>query len=181
MDFEKSEEFFKEEQNSSFKYPEKTVVLSHLGTWYKVSFDGAYIVSFLTDYKLFEDPIYGSPKVGFPESSIDKVVNLLKKNKINYMLRYDDNKLVDFGEENNFDRFLHHDLPFSYVTSRGEIKKPVKGRFIVQYEGEAPEEYIIDENINSETELVKSVINSNVGEVININGFNIKIIEKDIS
>ena len=165
----------------NFKYPEKTVVLKHLGSWYKVNFDGAYIVSFLMDYKLFEDPRYGAPTVGFPDSSIDRVVDLLRRNKINYMLKYDDDKLVDYGIDNNFDKFLHNDLPFSYVTSQGEIKKQPKGSFKVQYEGDEPEKYIIGENINPEAELVKKVENGNVGEIIKVNDFNVLIIEKSIS
>lgn len=146
-----------------------------------MNFDGAYIVSFLMNYKLFEDSRYGTPTVGFPDSSIGRVVDLLRKNKINYMLKYDDDKLVDFGSDNNFDKFLHNDLPFSYVTSRGEVKKQPKGSFKVQYEGDEPEDYIIGENINSEAELVKKVENGNVGEIIKFNDFNVTIIEKNIS
>ena len=63
------------------------------------------------NYKLFEDSRYGTPTVGFPDSSIGRVVDLLRKNKINYMLKYDDDKLVDFGSDNNFDKLKIH-LPF---------------------------------------------------------------------
>ena len=158
----------------------KTVVLNHLGTWYKAYGDSAKIISFLMDYKLFEDNRSLAPTVGFPETSIIQVTNLLHKNKINYILRYDDDKVVDFGEENNFDKFLHDDLPFSYVVASGPKNKKVEGSFKVQYEGEDVEEYIIGTDINQETELVKKVLDANVGETIKINEFNILVIEKNI-
>ena len=170
-----------QDNDYNLKYPKKTVILKHLGSWYKVNFDGAYIVSFLMSYKLFEDSKYGTPTVGFPESSIDNVVDMLRKNKINYMLKHDDDKIVDFGKDNNYDRFLHKDLPFSYVTSREIIKKQPKGKFKVQYDGEESEEYIIGENINSEAELVKKVENGNVGDIVKVNDFNVLILEKNIN
>ena len=34
---------------------EKIVILNHFGTWYKAYGDSAKIISFLMDYKLFED------------------------------------------------------------------------------------------------------------------------------
>ena len=157
-----------------------TVILKHLGTWYKVNNNDAIIISFLMDYEIVKEIRYGNPKVGFPESSIDKVVYLLEKNKINYMLKYDDDKFVDFKEENNYQRFLNGNYPDYYVTVRGEYRKPKSGSFIVQYEGEEPQKYVIGEDINEDAELTKKVIDSNIGEIISINGYNVKIIEKDI-
>ena len=53
----------------------KTVVLYHIGKWYKVYGDGAYVLSYLTNYKLFEDPKNEIPTVGFPDYLIDKIIN----------------------------------------------------------------------------------------------------------
>ena len=104
----------------------------------------------------------------------------MHKNKINYILRYDDDKIIDFGEENNFDRFLHNDLPFSYVVSNGIIEKKAEGSFKVQYEGEDVEEYRIGIDINPDAELVKKVIKANIGDIIKINEFNILVVYKNI-
>ena len=175
-----SKKFLNQKEKNVSKSPEKTVILLHLGGWYKVYSDGAKIISFLMDYKLFEDSRTAMPSIGFPESSIEKVINVLKSNKINYILKYDDNKLIDFGEENNFDKFLHHDLPYSYVVHNRTITKKPFGTFKVQYEGEEEEEYIIGENISVDAELTKSVTASNVGDTIKINDFYIKIIDKEI-
>jgi len=80
----------------------KTIRLIHLGSWYKCYGDDALIISFVTDYKLFEDSRTLQPTVGFPETSIDKVVDNLKANKINYILVNDSDRIYDFGDENNY-------------------------------------------------------------------------------
>lgn len=166
-------------KNKNINSTKNAVVLTHGEYWYRAYNDSAYVLSFLTDYKLYEDTQTKQPTVGFPIVSISNVLNLLQKNKINYFLKYE-NIYKDFGDENNFQRFLHKDLPFSYVKSNQTISKLPKGKFIVQYEGEKEEEFIIGNNITENAELTKQVINSNVGEIIKINNYNIKIIEKNI-
>lgn len=159
---------------------DKAVILYHLGNWYKAYNDSAKVISFIMDYKLYEDSNTKTPTVGFPESSIDKVVDILRRNRINYILKNDDNKLVDFKKFNNFDSFLHNDLPFSYVVPQGEITKQIKGSFVVKYEGEGPEEYIIGEDINQDTELVKKVVTTEEGKTFTINDYNVLLIRKNI-
>ena len=156
-----------------------TVILTHGDYWYRAYNDSAYVLSFITDYKLFEESRTKRPSVGFPIDSIDNVIALLCKNKINYYLKNED-EFKDYGEENNFQKFLHRDLPFSYVSASREIVRKPVGKFVVQYENEEPVEYIIGENISDEAELTKKVINNNIGDTIIINDYIIKIIDKSI-
>lgn len=159
---------------------EKCVRLIHLGTWYKCYGDDAKVISFITNYKLFEDLRTGVPSVGFPEVSIDRVVRDLKANKINYMLVHDNDKINDYGLENNYDKFLFNDLPFSYVIDGQTFQKKPKGSFIVQYEGEEPEEFIINDNIKDDAELTKKIAEAEINDVIVINDYKIKVIAKNI-
>lgn len=158
----------------------KYVRLIHLGTWYKCYGDDAKIISFITNYKLFEDLKTATPTVGFPEISIVKVTNNLRANKINYILVNDDDKIVDFGKENNYDNFLFNDLPFSYVVNGQIMQKKLKGYFIVQYENNEPEKFIINQNIKEDAELTKKVYKANINDTIVINEYKIKIIDKNI-
>lgn len=158
----------------------KYVKLKHLGSWYKAYDDDAKIISFITDYKLFEDNFTLKPSIGFPERLIDKVIEILIKNKINYQIVGDKEESHDFGVYNNYDRFLYQNLPFSYVAGNKIEKKPY-GKFKVKYDGEPEEEYVIGENINEGTELVKKVIENNIGDIICINNFKIEIISKEIN
>ena len=155
------------------------VRLIHLGTWYKCYGNDAKVISFITNYKLFEDIRTGIPSVGFPESSLTKVTNYLRLNKINYILVNDD-KEIDFGIENNYNRFLFNDLPFSYVIEGQTIQKKPKGSFVVQYEEEEPEEFIINENIRDDAELTNKVATAKINDIIVINEYKIKIIDKKI-
>lgn len=159
----------------------KTVVLYHIGKWYKVYGDGAYVLSYLTNYKLFEDPKNEIPTVGFPDYLIDKIIEVLRENKINYVLKLDDDVIIDYKEENNFEKFLFHSLPFSFIKRKNNIKSNPKGYFKVQFENEKPETFIIGKNINKDAELVNTVINSKEGDVIKINEINVKIISKNIN
>jgi len=163
------------------KYP-NTVKLFHFGTWYRAYNDDAKIVSFLLDYKLFEDEFSGDLCVGFPEVSIDKIQINFRQNKVNYILINDDNKLIDFGVENNYKRFLHNDLPISYIKGTHTINALPNGRFIVKYNDEPEEEFIIGENgIGENTELVKKVVLHDVGENFDIKGNMVTLLKKDIS
>lgn len=158
----------------------KILKLIHLGSWYKCYGDDAKVISFITDYKLFEDNRTLQPTIGFPESSIDKVVNYLNTNKISYTLVNDSDRIYDFGEENNYERFLHNDLPFSYVVNGKTITKKVEGSFTIKFENEDPENYVIGENISSEAELTKKIIPANEGDFIVINNEKVELIKKDI-
>ncbi len=169
-----------EPERNSKSLMDNAVILTHGDYWYRAYGDSAYVLSFITDYKLFEDSNTKRPAVSFPIDSIDKVISLLNKNKINYYLKYED-IYKDFGEENNFKNFIHKDLPFSYIKENEVIKKIPKGSFKVQYEGENPEEYVIGEDISEDAELTKKVEESNIGDVIEINQYKIRVIEKNIN
>lgn len=162
------------------KYP-KTIKLYHFGTWYKAYNDDAKIISFLMDYKLFEDESSGTPTVGFPEISIDKVEINLRNNKVNYILINDGEVLKDFGSENNYEKFLHNDLPLSYLKGSHIVTASPKGSFIVKYNNDPEEEFVIGENgINENAELVKKVVLHDVGENFDINGNMVTLLKKDI-
>lgn len=160
----------------------KTIKLYHFGTWYKAYNDDAKIISFLMDYKLFEDESSGTPTVGFPEISIDKVEINLRNNKVNYILINDSEVLKDFGSENNYERFLYNDLPLSYLKGTHTVTSSPKGSFVVKYNNDPEEEFVISENgINENAELVKKVISHDLGENFDINGNTVTLLKKDIS
>jgi hypothetical protein len=157
----------------------KTVKFIQVGYWFKCYGDDAKVVSFLTNFKLFEDNKTMKPTVGFPIESIDKVIAKLKTYKVNYMI--DNSEIHDFGKENNYDRFLYNNLPFSYVVRENTVNKKISGCFKVKYESEPDcEEFIINDTISQDAELTKKVLSSVVGETIIINDEKIKIIEKNI-
>lgn len=156
------------------------VILNHLGYWYRVYGDGAKVLSFLTNYKLFEDIRSGLPSCAFREEYIDKVISILSDYQVNHMIKYDgDDKLVNYGTLNNFKRFLHEDLPYSYVVSNKKASN-IRGTFKVMYEGEDVLEFTIGSNIDKNSELVLKVVNAKVGDIIKINDYSIKIVDKNI-
>ena len=156
-----------------------TVILTHGDYWYRAYGDSAYILSYITNYKLYEDTQTKRPAVGFPTDSIDKVIALLRKFKINYYLKYE-KEYKDYGEDNNFQKFLHHDLPFSYVKDN-VVPKKAKGKFTVQYEGEEEKEYVIGKDISPDAVLTKKIVTTNIGDTFEINQYKIKLIKKDIT
>lgn len=167
-------------EEKCMKYP-KTIKLYHFGTWYKAYNDDAKIISFLMDYKLFEDESSGTPTVGFPEISIDKVEINLRNNKVNYILINDGEVLKDFGSKNNYERFLYNDLPLSYLKGTHRVTSSPKGSFVVKYNNDPEEEFVISENgINENAELVKKVISHDLGENFDINGNTVTLLKKDI-
>lgn len=166
--------------SDKMKYNKNMVSLIHLGSWYHCYDDDAKIISFIMDYKLFENDYNKKVTVGFPETSISKVVDCLEKNKIDYILINDNNKLKTFNNDNNYLRFLFNDLPVSYVINgRLFVKKP-KGNFTVKYDNEEPKNFIIDKNISFDAELTKKVCENKVNDIIFINNYKIKILEKNI-
>ncbi|MDD3453537.1 MAG: hypothetical protein PHN42_04650 [Bacilli bacterium] len=159
----------------------KTVKLFLYGTWYRAYDNDAKIVSFITDYKLFEDPRTERLSIGFPENSIYNVTYLLKKNKINFLIKGESSKFFDFKLENNYDMFLHNDIPISYVKESIDSSKKPKGEIVVKYLDDKDELLlIIGDNIDSDAKLIREVLEHNENDLININGEEVIIIKKNI-
>ena len=60
------------------------------------------------------------------------------------------------------------------------VKKDYKGKFVLKFDGEEPEEFIIGKNISKDAKIVEIVFSSSVGKKININGEEFIIIKKNI-
>lgn len=156
------------------------VVLYHLGTWYKVYEDDAIIVSKLMQFKLIEDRFTKKIAVGFPDVSIEKVVDALDAYKINYILIYDDKKLHDFGEKNGYFKFLKGEiiLPIEHPISKGE--KEFNVTFVVKYNDEPEQRFIVGENISAEAKLVELIMKHSEGEKFMIGKDEVTLIRKEI-
>lgn len=58
--------------------------------------------------------------------------------------------------------------------------RKILGSFILKFEGEEEQEFIIGENINSEAEIVKLVIKGYAGKIITINNEKVLIVSKNL-
>ncbi len=68
-----------------------------VGGFYHVFDEDCYILNYFFNYKIINN------RVGFPISSINKVINILEEKKINYEL---DGKETNFKRKNNYGKFL---------------------------------------------------------------------------
>ena len=62
----------------------KYIEFKRKGKFYEVTYEDAYILWYLLRYKIHNN------KVGFPESSLFKVLDILKENQVGYRLSLDD-------------------------------------------------------------------------------------------
>ncbi len=69
------------------------------GTFYSVFDDDCYILYFLLKYQI------NNNKVGFPKSALNKVINILEDNKINYEVVGEDNK-NNFRNLNKYQKYV---------------------------------------------------------------------------
>lgn len=80
----------------------ENVVIRKSGGFYNVFDDDAIVVNYLTGYKLV------GGRCGFPVNSLNKVINLLNDNKINYTVR-ENMKDIDkknFKKNNLYNKIL---------------------------------------------------------------------------
>lgn len=80
----------------------ENVVIRKSGGFYNV-FDGdAIIVSYLTGYKITDG------RCGFPLNSLNKVINLLDDNKINYIVKENmiDKEKKNYKKNNKYNKIL---------------------------------------------------------------------------
>jgi len=75
-----------------------SVILRKNGGFYAVYDDDTYILNYLFNYKIKDN------KVGFPVSALNKVINVLENNLINY--RVIDGNEVDYKKRNNYEKFV---------------------------------------------------------------------------
>lgn len=78
------------------------VVIRKSGGFYSVFDDDAIVVSYLTGYKVVNG------KVGFPLNSLDKVINLLEDNKVNYIVKDGMKEVVskNYKKNNKYNKIL---------------------------------------------------------------------------
>ena len=91
------------------------------GTFYAVYGEDTYILYFLFDYKIKND------KVGFPKSALNKVINVLEENKINYEVIGEDLK-NSFKNLNNYLKYVKsgkekYNKAIYYENIKDKIKK----------------------------------------------------------
>lgn len=91
-------------------YP-KTIHLFLIGSWYKIYNDEAEIISYIFNYKLFDDsysPYLGNICCGFPEQTIRKIKDRLIELNINFNIIDTSDytyEYYDFEEQNNYQKF----------------------------------------------------------------------------
>ena len=115
----------------------KYVLLIKRGMFYSIYNRDAVILNNLLNYNIKE--LKNGIRVGFPEIAIDKVVNILEENKINYLII--ENAEILYKKKyntNNYDKYSNNDY------------------------------YINLKKINNITEILKSNIkNKNISSILN--------------
>ena len=126
---------------------EKMVFIKRINEdFYEVYNDDAFVIANIMGYKLvleYKDLI----KTGFPETVLEEVAGMLRKNKVSFMVSDDTSLCSDFKEQNRYDDFLETNIPVERVY---ELYVPkYSGSFEVLFEDEKESEsYVIGENIS---------------------------------
>ena len=78
------------------------VILRRIGGFYNSFDNDAIVLSYLCDYKV------KNGKTGFPISAIDKVINILEDNKVNYIIKEKgiDKIKKNFNNGNKYNKIL---------------------------------------------------------------------------
>lgn len=105
------------------------VVLVSVGNFYNCYGRDSYIISYLLGYKIniLDNNIYNS---SFPKSAYNKVLSILEKNKINYII-LDKRNNYDVEEEDN-NKNLNKYNEF-YEKAKKEIAKKMRIEKIYKY------------------------------------------------
>lgn len=105
------------------------VVLVRVGNFYNCYGRDSYIISYLLGYKIniLDNNIYNS---SFPKSAYNKVLSILEKNKINYII-LDKRNNYDVEEEDN-NKNLNKYNEF-YEKAKKEIAKKMRIEKIYKY------------------------------------------------
>ena len=75
-----------------------SILIRKVGGFYNVFDDDAIIMNYLCDYKI------SNGKSGFPLNSLDKVMNILTDNKVNFIIRenMEDKEKKNFKKNNKY-------------------------------------------------------------------------------
>ena len=79
----------------------KYIEFKRKGKFYEVKHEDAYILWYLLRYKIYNN------RIGFPESSLFKVLDILKENQVGYRLSLDDDLgYIKSTTENKYEEIL---------------------------------------------------------------------------
>ena len=92
------------------------VILFKQGNFYLSINDDALVLNNLFNYKI--KAVTNYIKAGFPLKSIDKVINILENNTINFLII--DKNIIDKKKypNNNYFNYLNKDSNFEFILSR---------------------------------------------------------------
>ena len=101
-----------------------SIVMIKVGTFYHIYDKDMIIINYLFKYKIIDD------RVGFPVSALNKVINKLKKLKINYYIddtnfyEFEDNKYQEIYEKSKtyYELSLEIDNIYNYLMNNIERK-----------------------------------------------------------
>ena len=79
------------------------ILYKNEGKFYSAYGIDAYILNYFFNYKIINDN-----KVGFPDNTIDKVINKLEENKISYQIIYHDKDPIikDYKKLNKYSNYV---------------------------------------------------------------------------
>ncbi|MDD3417481.1 MAG: hypothetical protein PHY47_26400 [Lachnospiraceae bacterium] len=85
----------------------ETVIVRLRGMFYNTFEESAFVLSLLTGYKVKKTSQNAMCKCGYPETAFDKVLDLLKKNHVNYVI-YNGAEIIEkeIFEDNHYGSFL---------------------------------------------------------------------------
>ncbi len=90
----------------------KELKIRKSGIFYETFDEDASILHYLFSYKIIDD------RVAFPSNSLDKVLEIIKENKINYVLINKEGKQKeDFESDNNYEEILRRALNREKIES----------------------------------------------------------------
>ena len=84
------------------------IIIMKIGSFYNVFSRDAYIISSIFNYKI--NSFSNTIKVGFPISSLSKVLNILDKMKINYLVYENEVIIKKKFKRNNYKEFSKNNL-----------------------------------------------------------------------
>ena len=95
---------------------EETLQLYKIGNFYNIYGDDAIILNYLFGYKILIDG-----KVGFPESTLIKVINAIEDKKIDYQIINKEKDVIKkYGNFNSYNKVLKQALEYRNIKSRIE-------------------------------------------------------------
>lgn len=83
-----------------------SVIIRKIGKFYNVFDEDVYIIFYFFNYKITNG------RIGFPETSFNKVINTLEENQINYIVKGNGivEDIIQKYNNNNYDKFLKKGL-----------------------------------------------------------------------